>query len=399
MGFSKLGAEIWRNYVTDGVAASGVHDVVKADMRAWMLQVEGLTAGAFSNHYRPAGANYTISTYDAGGTVFVTASSPTTVTFLAASNYAATHATMVVNLGTRGVRIVIPGWPDLWIYQGQFVMVLRADTAWYRTTPGRKLVESTLRIYVDPISGSDTLADGLATGSGAFRSINGGASALINRFDHQNRAPYLELADGAYEESLTLSGQITGYNVMFLRGQTAEGVTWRPGAGNYCLIVGDNAECIYQNILYDNADGTSGATAVTVHQTGVIDQFSGCAYGAFPGGTHVALDGAGGTANMTTSYRVLGDFGNHINIGGGGGINYGGGITVSIPSALTFTNWLRLALPGWVNMAATTFSGAGAGSGSTGKKYEALLNSAISLGGNTLPGATAGTATFGAQAA
>lgn len=38
--FSKFFTEIWRDYVTDGVPASGAHDVVKADVRAWALIVE-----------------------------------------------------------------------------------------------------------------------------------------------------------------------------------------------------------------------------------------------------------------------------------------------------------------------------------------------------------------------
>jgi len=41
MSFSKLGAEIFRDYETDGLPASGAHKIVKADMRDWMLQVEG----------------------------------------------------------------------------------------------------------------------------------------------------------------------------------------------------------------------------------------------------------------------------------------------------------------------------------------------------------------------
>lgn len=38
--FSKLFAEVWRDYATDGVPASGAHDPIKADIRAWALLVE-----------------------------------------------------------------------------------------------------------------------------------------------------------------------------------------------------------------------------------------------------------------------------------------------------------------------------------------------------------------------
>lgn len=46
MSFLKLGAEIWRDYETLGVPASGAHKVIKTDMRDWMANVEQQTGGA-----------------------------------------------------------------------------------------------------------------------------------------------------------------------------------------------------------------------------------------------------------------------------------------------------------------------------------------------------------------
>jgi len=42
MSFTKLFSEIWRDFITDGVPSSGVHDVVKSDMRAWGAEVEAM---------------------------------------------------------------------------------------------------------------------------------------------------------------------------------------------------------------------------------------------------------------------------------------------------------------------------------------------------------------------
>lgn len=42
MNFLKLAAEIWRDYVLDGVPASGAHKPIKGDIRAWMATVEGV---------------------------------------------------------------------------------------------------------------------------------------------------------------------------------------------------------------------------------------------------------------------------------------------------------------------------------------------------------------------
>jgi hypothetical protein len=44
MSFSKLFSEIWRDFITDGVPSSGVHDIVKADMRAWGASVEAFVS-------------------------------------------------------------------------------------------------------------------------------------------------------------------------------------------------------------------------------------------------------------------------------------------------------------------------------------------------------------------
>jgi len=41
MALSKTGDEIWRDYEVDGVPASGVHDIIKSDMRDWMAFIEG----------------------------------------------------------------------------------------------------------------------------------------------------------------------------------------------------------------------------------------------------------------------------------------------------------------------------------------------------------------------
>lgn len=48
MDFLKLGEEIFRDFATDGVPASGAHNPVKEDIRAWMEVVEGVVG--FAKH-------------------------------------------------------------------------------------------------------------------------------------------------------------------------------------------------------------------------------------------------------------------------------------------------------------------------------------------------------------
>ena len=49
MAFAKLGAEIFRDYTTTGNPASGAWPINKADMRAWMLEVEGQGVGSLGD--------------------------------------------------------------------------------------------------------------------------------------------------------------------------------------------------------------------------------------------------------------------------------------------------------------------------------------------------------------
>src|ERR1700741_1448268 len=46
MSFTKLVAEIYRDYVLDGVPSSGVHRPDKADIRAWGATAEAMLASA-----------------------------------------------------------------------------------------------------------------------------------------------------------------------------------------------------------------------------------------------------------------------------------------------------------------------------------------------------------------
>lgn len=40
----KTAAEVWRDYATDGVAASGVHEPRKSDIRAYLGEIETAVA-------------------------------------------------------------------------------------------------------------------------------------------------------------------------------------------------------------------------------------------------------------------------------------------------------------------------------------------------------------------
>lgn len=136
--FTKVGSEIWRQYETDGVPASGRHDIQKSDMRAWMAVVEtalgvaayeGLTtvasaatvdlAGTATQGYLITGTT-TISSFGTsaptGAIRFVRFSGALTITHNATSMICPAGADIV---GDAGMRMIVwhegsGNWRVLW---------------------------------------------------------------------------------------------------------------------------------------------------------------------------------------------------------------------------------------------------------------------------------------------
>jgi hypothetical protein len=124
MSFNKVGSEIWRDYVTDGVPASGAHNVAKPDMRAWMLEVESassiirlrdtddshnLTVSAGSN--LSVDRSLVITTGDNSRTIDISAANLTLSAFGATliddANSANARATLGVVIGTDVIGNVV----------------------------------------------------------------------------------------------------------------------------------------------------------------------------------------------------------------------------------------------------------------------------------------------------
>jgi hypothetical protein len=339
--------------------------------------------------------NYTVVAADAGTTFILGGGAYNSLTFNSAGSYPGNFAVSVVNQDSRGKAITLTGATSFILWPGQTTVIGVGSGAWYYENPGRWRKQG-IQLFVDVANGSD-VNDGLTSGTGAFRSIGAAYQALNTQMDCMNSAPTINIANGTYGETVTMSGQLTGYNVVFLIGQSPSGVVWRPLSG-YCLLVGDNAECEIQNIKFDNVGGPSGNFAVALHQTGVLDILSGCEFGNFGGGTHMSLDHGGCSLNLPASYTVSGSATNHLVVGGCGSVTTTGGGTVTISGSPTIGVWYQATGSGAnIGMApGTTFSGAPAAGC---QKYNVTLNASLSLSGNTLPGSVAGVTATGGQAA
>jgi hypothetical protein len=367
-------------------------------------------ANVLSNTRLAKTANYTVSNADKGATLALGGNALFTVTFstISGGNYDSNFIILVLNedvysssgAGNQGRAkfIALPGntfrlWP------GQSVIVFNDSGTW-RTTPRsdsganeqRWRAPGPINLYVDPISGSDASGDGMNTGSGAFATIGFAAKVIYQQIDCITAHSIIPAA-GTYTESVTLQGQISGFNFFYITGPGSANMTWKPNGGA-CLLVGDGAEVILSGIKFDNTAGTNGLGAIQMHQTAIIDLNSDLNYGNFPGGTHISADGSS-NIGINNAYAISGSATWHVNLGPLTRLAHAGGANVTISNTPTFSVFIRGGpMISYVYNATTTYTGA-ITVGCQQYSIDGLSN--IALAGTTIPGSVAGSAGHGSQ--
>lgn len=415
-GWTQSGNNTWTgtnnfsnaNFNTIGLPANSVFNSNLAGVPAKTLKgnnsvspgnVSDLTAlqassmlGCFNNNIITKTSNYTVQTTDTGMFV-LSGATQFTLTLNAATGYPSNFCITVSNQDTRGKTIACNGSANFILWPGQTCFVFSLGSSWGVSKPNR-WIRAGVQLFVD-ISGNDA-NDGLVAGSGAFRTIGAACSALYSQMDHANSIPQININAGTYGESVTIQGQLTGANVFFLVGSAPSAVVWRP-LSNFCLLVADGAEVEVQNIKFDNVGGSSGAIAIQVHQTAVIDILSGCEFGNFGGGTHMGMDHGGGSLNLPASYTVSGSASVHLQVGGACTATMSGAGVVTIIGTPAFSVWLQATGSGAnVILGGTTTYSGGITAGC--QKYALNLCASLSLSGTVLPGSVAGNAINGAFA-
>lgn len=247
---------------------------------------------------------------------------------------------------------------------------------------------------VDTVNGND-LNDGLAATTGAFKTIGAAVLAIYQQVDCQNGNPQINIAAGTYTESVTLFGQITGGNFILFQGVSSASVTWKPST-NFCLLVGDNAECQVSGIKFDNTSGANNAVGISFHQYSVCDVLNDIQFGTFPGTTSAHMNNdKGGYINLPQNYTITGSAAYHIQVASGCVVTQAGGGTISIQNTPTFTTFYFASNVCSINFnSAVTYTGAiTAGA----KQYSLDQLSCFVASGSTIPGTVAGTAGHGSQ--
>lgn len=390
--FTRLAAEIWRAFVTDGVEASGVWKPKKAEIVVWGTELENLAGDFYSSISEMATSDVVtddkhkslIIMPDDGSSITATLDDLGALrTGFAVAIYNPKTSTRFHKITTDSETIKIPPWHTAIVFRNAGGLMVDAAPPRYRVQG--------LQMFLDSSAPNDD-SDGLSN-SEPKKTIKSAAQSIYNDFDCQNAEPALDCV-GASNESVALQGQLTGFNYLRIKAATLGAFVWGAGASGFCLLVGDNAEALLQNLKFTRGAQAS-ATLAAGHQPGVLD-IDNCEFGdAGVAGTHASMDHGGASMNFGV-YKVSGPAATHLQVGAACSGTQAGNVTIVITGTPAIIVWFSISGSG-ANHAmgsGVTYSGPIA-SGCT--KYLVSINGSLSLSGSTPPGSIAGSATAGGQ--
>lgn len=248
--------------------------------------------------------------------------------------------------------------------------------------------------YVSHATGSNSLNDGLTVGS-PFATIQHAVDVILRDIDCAGFNPGIQVAAGTFTESPSVRGQPVGNYVIGITGSSPSTHIWQCAPGQRCLTTRDYGVVVVNGFKL-LCTGSSGI-GFDAQLLSIID-FANIEFGAFASGFHITLSGGASVNFQGGTYSITGDCSAHWFTVGNSTLGIQS-VAISLPNARTISNFLVMSGPGLVQLNSVTFTGSGAGAGTTGSKYNVSLNGVASLGGATLPGATAGATGTGGQVA
>lgn len=337
-------------------------------------------------------ANYSLLNADKGKVLTLGGNALFTLTVAAASGFDANFSVTIFNVDTvagggRAKNITINGYSSFFLWPGQQFTLSNQSSVWQFQRPPLWSPVGGLPIFrVNHASGSNA-SDGLGTGAAAFATIQYAVDFLLANVHTPKSNITISNAAETFTENVIISSTVGSCSGVQINGT---GAVWQTnGVG---LLSFDNAFVLLDGFKFVGTG--SGNTGIRASKFGFVEVMN-IEFGAFAAGFHVIVDPSGyynygsGTyvASASMAYHVF-MFGGSANIAS---------VAIGIPNPLTFTNWIYA--QGGANFSTNaTYSGAGAGAGSTGSKYSVNYNATAFLNGTTLPGATAGSTSNGGQA-
>lgn len=374
--------------VFNGVSQQITNLIVNLSLRS--------VTGSFTVPDTDNGATYLNA--DATQVVTITFDDPTTYTSLLFSVTIKNNSPRRMNISLFGV----PGFTFL--YPGQDCRVRRqglpeiSSAQWVLFGAPRRWETTTPSFFVDPINGldNDSTNDGLVAGVGSFATIDFAYNHIMREVDSRHTPVFIHLSNNTHEVG---SGFIATYNlfgsgqIQMVGGGPANTVINCDPGGN-CLFLREHGVVITAAGIKFTTSGFA-STAIAVSQGAVCD-LEDWEFGDFSGGAHIAAQ-VSAQIGLNSGGTISGNMAVHFTCANSAYINYGPW-TIDIPSPLTFTVFASISNTAVVSDAGgTTFTGAGAGAGSTGQQYAVGSNGVLAGSSTTWPGNVAGTTATGGQ--
>lgn len=350
-----------------------------------------LPAGVDQNILNLQSGSYAIQTSDCGKTVLLSGGGMDTVTLPAPGAFSSTCSVVVKNNDTRAK--VLSGFPPdqprlLWPHQSLSVKI--ENGAWLNFyKPGRYQIGANATLYVNPSLGNDS-NDGLATGTGAFQTMQKAWDVLVSSIDMNEYDVTISLQAGTYTTGLKAGPQppVGGGEVSVIGDVSTPGnVIIAPSAAN--SIGFQVAGPIYVTFGGFYCNSSNLLTCIYVDLGGVATLGGNSTFGT-SSGSHMQV--SHGMIFVNSSYSITGNAQYHLYSGYGSQIEYAN-ITATLTGVPAFTFFAYAYVTGNITAIVPTFTGS-----ATGTRYVSSQNSVIDASGNGanfFPGNVAGSTNNG----
>ena len=362
-----------------------------APERATLPTVNGaaFTSGPVIVDGTHCGWNYVL-----GGGAFYTAAVPSATGFPQGCTVTITNTD---SSACKGKSIQVAGLAEPFVlWPSQAVELTNVNSAWVKTiNPGRWRPNCGARpliINTDSANGSDYrgVADGLGTGTEAFKSVNYALQYVLTDFDFsglpQTRVKILMAAGSTDAAAIHYAPHASDL------GSQGGGALTIDGNGGFLTAQSDflfDAIVQIRNVTFSNAAGT----CLNVQQLGYVMLADLVTFGTCTG-SQINV-GIYGQVEFFNDFTISGSGGYFIS-NAGAVVYTGGAITATVSNNITYTSDVVVAqLPGWTHLGQITW--ALGGNTVTGKKYDVETNHVL-IGAANIPGTAAGTTATGGQA-
>lgn len=348
-------------------------------------------------------ANYTAAAADAGKTIVLSGSTCFTLTFGAASGYAATHMSRVVNADADRAKVIAAdGIANFFLWPLQSVVVFNNNASSWQVAPKfqrwRPPAGSAVQMYCNDSTGVDANNDGLALAS-PLDKVSTALFLVADFFDVQGPDQATTAVQvnftGTMNDAIHVSGPFTGMEgtaKVIIDGGSSSTATW---TGNNASLgtVGLHLGAVLKLQNFKVANANSGMNCIELTRGARVVIGAGMEFGTCNGGAHIYITGDS-QLEMVAGYTISGSAAYHVQTLTDGHFYGAGSTTVTISGTPAFTTfaYCNASFQDWSNI---TFSGSATGQRFSVTSGGKLFTPAGTASLTAFPGSTAGAHTLG----